>query len=208
MIQYLLFDLDNTLYSSRYGLEDAVGERIVAYLSSYLKLPPEEAVRQRREYLHIHGTTLEWLKAQKGFTDIEAYYRAIHPEGEADSLLPNPQLRAFLQSLPLPRAILTNSPREHADRVLKRLEIGDLFTHIFDIRWNQFTGKPAPEVFYRALDALGTKPETTLFIDDLPRYVTGYLDIGGKGILLDEDDRYPNYPSNRIRTLPELVDFL
>jgi putative hydrolase of the HAD superfamily len=208
MIQYLLFDLDNTLYSGRYGLEDNVGRRIVAYLASYLRVSPEEAVRQRRENIQIYGTTLEWLVAEKGLTDIEDYYRVIHPEGEADSLSPNPQLRNFLQTLSLPMAILTNSPREHADRVIERLAIGDLFTHIFDIRWNQLKGKPAPEVFYRVLDTLGTKPETTLFIDDMPRYVKGYLEIGGKGLLFDEEDAYPDYPHDRIRTLPELITFL
>lgn len=208
MIQYILFDLDNTLYSSHHGLENNVGRRIVEYLVSYLGLPPEEAIRQRRERLHVYGTTLEWLVAEKGLTDIEAYYAAIHPAGEADSLPPNPQLRSFLQTLPLPLAILTNSPREHADRILNKLSIPDLFTHIFDIRWNQCKGKPAPEVFYQALNTLGTTPETTLFIDDTPRYVQGYLGIGGKGLLLDEEDAYSDYPYNRIRTLLELTAFL
>jgi putative hydrolase of the HAD superfamily len=208
MIQYLLFDLDNTLYSSRYGLEYNVGRRIVEYVASYLDLPPEEVIRQRRERLQAYGTTLEWLVAEKGLTDIEAYYRATHPVGEADSLPWNPQLRSFLQTLPVPLAILTNSPREHADRILNKLAISDLFTHIFDMRWNQFKGKPAPEVFYRALNTLGTKPETTLFIDDTPRYVKGYLEIRGKGLLLDEEDAYPDYPYDRIRSLPELTAFL
>ncbi|MDR1955974.1 MAG: HAD-IA family hydrolase [Treponema sp.] len=207
-LQYILFDLDNTLYSARYGLELNVGRRIADYLAAYLGVSPEEAIRQRQERIHCYGTTLEWLMAEKGFTDVEAYYAAIHPAGEADALSPDPGLRRFLEGLPLPRGILTNSPREHADRILAQLGIPDLFTHIFDIRWSGFTGKPHREVFLRALDILGTTPETTLFIDDTPRCVTGYCALGGKGVLLDEADAYPGYPHPRIRTLQDIFSLI
>ncbi|MDR3170884.1 MAG: HAD-IA family hydrolase [Treponema sp.] len=209
MIQYLLFDLDNTLYSARYGLERNVDRRIIAYMASYLGLSLEEAAKQRREGIKFYGTTLEWLRNEKGLSDVEAYYAATHPEGEADTLPPNPMLRSFLESLPLPRAILTNSPREHVDRILNKLEIPeDLFTHIFDIRRNGFKGKPNAEVFYQVLAVLGTKPETTLFIDDYPPYMEGYLALGGKGLLLDEENAYPDYPHPRIRELWELTSYL
>ncbi|MDR2495463.1 MAG: HAD-IA family hydrolase [Spirochaetaceae bacterium] len=208
MIKYVLFDLDNTLYSARHGLEDSVGKRIVTFVSHYLNIPPEEAMRERKKWITRYSTTLEWLVAEKGLTDIEGYYKTIHPEGEADFLPPDPHLRSFLQSLPIPCAILTNSPREHADRVLRRLGVEDLFTRVFDIRWNRFKGKPAPEVFRRVLDALGTAPDTTLFVDDIPRFVEGYQDLGGKGALLDEHDAYPDFPHRRIRSLREITGLL
>ena len=208
MFKYVLFDLDNTLYSARHGLEDGVGRRIVAFVSNYLNLPPEEAMRERGQWITRYSTTLEWLMVEKGFTDIEGYYKTIHPEGEADFLPLDPALRPFLRSLPAPRAILTNSPKEHADRVLRRLGVTDLFTHVFDIRWNRFKGKPAPEVFLRVLQTLGATPETTLFIDDLPRFVDGYRALGGAGVLLDEHDAYPDYPPEcRIRKLTDAAGF-
>lgn len=208
MIRYILFDLDNTLYSAHYGLEDNVSRRIIEFLAMHCGFSLEEAKRQHRELLKVYSTTAEWLITEKGLTDIEPYYAAIHPAGEADSLPRNPQLRSFLASLHLPLAILTNSPKEHADRILDKLAISDLFTHVFDIRWNRFRGKPAPETFHRVLDVLGTAPETTLFIDDIPHCVEGYLALGGKGLLLDEPDAYPAYPHDRIRTLPELTGFI
>ncbi|MDR3343141.1 MAG: HAD-IA family hydrolase [Treponema sp.] len=208
MMQYILFDVDNTLYSTRYGLERNVRRRIVEYIATYLGISPEEAIRQRQEHMQWYGTTLEWLRAEKGLTDIDAYYAAIHPEGEADTLPPNPMLRNFLQSLPLPLAILTNSPKEHADRILQKIGITDRFTHLFDLRWNGFKGKPKAEVFYQVLAVLGTTPETTLFIDDTPPYVEGYRALGGKGLLIDEEDAYPTYPHPRIRRLQELTEYL
>jgi putative hydrolase of the HAD superfamily len=208
MIQQLLFDLDNTLYSARYGLEKNVGRRIVEYLAGYFGISPEEVVLRRRKRIALYGTTLEWLLAEEGFTDAEAYFAAIHPQDEADALKADPALRDFLEGLELPRAILTNSPMEHAVRVLDKLQIRDLFPRIFDIRWNGFKGKPQPESFYRTLDALKTTPENTLFIDDYPQYVAGYVAIGGKGLLLDEEDSHRDFPHQRIRELKELSAFL
>ncbi|GHV51119.1 hypothetical protein AGMMS49579_05850 [Spirochaetia bacterium] len=208
MIQYLLFDLDNVLYSARFGLEEKVTQRVMQYAADYLRLSTEETVILRKEGETRYGTTLEWLMAEKGFTDIEDYYRAGHPEDEADALPADPELRNFLEALPCPKAILTNSNREHVDRILGRLGLENIFTHIFDMRWNSFKGKPRPEVFQRALGALGTKPDNTLFIDDYPRHVNGYIAIGGRGVLLDEFDVHKNYPYPRIRKLEELVNFL
>lgn len=208
MISYLLFDLDNTLYSSSFGLEKAVGERIRRFTAQFLGITEEEAVQRRQARIAYFGTTLEWLMAEEGLTDVDAYYRAIHPEGEEANLYPDPRVRTFLEQIPLPKAILTNSPMEHAQRILKKLEMESLFTHIFDIRWNGLQGKPQPEVFFRVLKTLGKSPQEVLFIDDYPSYVKGYLDIGGKGLLLDEEDLHQDYPYPRIRSIFELTPYL
>jgi putative hydrolase of the HAD superfamily len=208
MIRYILFDLDNTLYSIKTGMEEDFQRRIIAFTARFLGLSPEEALIRRREGITRYGTTLEWLMGDRGFTAIDEYYAAVHPSGEEDIIPPDPELRLFLKSLGLPLAILTNSPREHTDRVLAKIGIADLFTRIFDMRWNGNQGKPLPIAFTRALDALGSSPDDTLFVDDAPRYVQGYLNLGGRGILRDELDRHPDYPHPKIRELRELTRYL
>jgi putative hydrolase of the HAD superfamily len=208
MIRYILFDLDNTLYSIKTGMEQNFQRRIIAFTSRLLGITPEEALAQRREGITRYGTTLEWLMGDKGFSAIDEYYAAIHPDGEESVIPPDPELRRFLEGLNIPMAILTNSPREHTDRVLAKIGIADLFTHIFDMRWNGNQGKPLPIAFTRALNALGAAVDNTLFIDDTPRYVQGYLNLGGKGILRDELDRHRDYPYPKIRELRELTAYL
>ena len=208
MYKYLLFDLDNTLYSCSYGLENDVSRRIKEFAAAFLGVTPDEAWRQRKEFAKQYGTCLEWLMTEKGFTDVEAYLAAAHPPGEADTLVPDPELRAFLESIPIPKAILTNSPREHADLILGKLELGDLFTHIFDIRQCAFMGKPQREVFDHALKVLGQRVEDVLFIDDYPIYVEGFIAMGGKALLLDERDVHGDYAMPRIRELKEIAQFL
>ncbi|MDR2618692.1 MAG: HAD-IA family hydrolase [Treponema sp.] len=208
MIKHILFDLDNTLYSRRYGLENGVSARIHDYITALMGVTAEEALEERKKRIDHYGTTLEWLMAEKGFTGIEHYYQAIYPENEADALRGEPGLRNFLKTLPCPLSILTNAPKEHADRVLKKLGIGDLFTELFDLRRLGFKGKPREEAFRMALETLKARPEEVLFIDDMPKYVSGYRAIGGRGILLDELDEYPAYGYEKIRDLQEISGFL
>jgi putative hydrolase of the HAD superfamily len=204
VIKHLIFDLDNTLYSSRYGLEDDVSFRIRKYVSALLGITPEEVREIRRANMRQYGTCLEWLMAEKGFTDIETYLDAVHPKDEADSLPRDDKLRALLAGIPIPKAILTNSPREHADLILDKLGVADLFTHIFEIRQCGFKGKPQKEVFDHALNSLKLGFHEVLFIDDNPHNIEVFIGYGGNGLLFDENDVHADCSLPRIRELEEI----
>jgi putative hydrolase of the HAD superfamily len=205
---YILLDLDSTLYSSRHGLEKIVNRRVNEFIAERLGLPLEEAWARRVEAIKQrgYGTTLEWLLAENQIADseVEDYLRYIHPENEADNLPPDPELGAFLASLGVPLAIMTNSPDFHAERVLARLGLGDIFTSIFDIRFHGLKGKPRPEAFRRVFAALGTTAEKCLFVDDARQYVEGYRKLGGTGVFFVENGEHPEFPAPRIRSLREL----
>ena len=208
MIKHILFDLDNTLYSINKGLEDFFINRLREYTSAWLGLPWEEWAPLWKEALKKYGTTLEWLSTEKGFTDTDDYFAVMHPECEADSLKADPELRQFLEGLPCPCSILTNSPDFHAERIIKKLEIEGTFQHLFDIKSNGLKGKPHASAYQAALDVIGLGPNEVLFVDDIPRYVNGYIVIGGKGLLLDENDSHQNYPHEKIKNLREITRFL
>jgi len=208
VIQHILFDLDNTLYSINRGIEDIFLRRLKEFTSSWLGIPWEECEPIWRAGLKTYGTTLEWLIEDKGFTAKDEYYAYIHPENEADSLKADPELRSFIESLPCRSSVLTNSPLFHAERIIKKLELEGVFQNVFAIEENGLKGKPHASFFYRALGCLGLQPGQALFIDDIPRYVEGYIAIGGKGLLLDERDRYTWYTHERIKSLKELSEFL
>ena len=208
MIRYVLFDLDNTLYPSATGLEDDTVRRIGEYTAKYLGVTKERALELRKDRIHLYGTTLEWLMAERGLIDVDAYYAYIHPDGEEENLKPDPAVRDFIKNLPVPASVLTNAPKEHADRVLKKLELEGLFESVYDIRWNNLKGKPAESAFRSVLKAVGTKPEETLFVDDLPTYLEGFLKIGGHGVLIDDFDRHAGSSYQRVKSIPELARFL
>jgi len=208
MIRFLLFDLDNTLYPSSNPMEEGIVRRMSEYTAAFLKMSVEEARELRLKEMPRYGTTLEWLMAEYGFDDPEAYYASVHPEGEEECIDPDPELGDFLRSLPYPKAVFTNSTTEHAVRVLRKLGFPDVFERIFDIRFNHLQGKPHPAAGLRVCSALGVNPSQTVFIDDVPRYVRGFQECGGHGVLVDDRNRHPDVAGIRISSLFELKRLL
>jgi putative hydrolase of the HAD superfamily len=204
MLRLALFDLDDTLYHHSLGMGDEIVRRMNEYVARYLGISPDEAFALRRKEAVRYGTTLEWLRAEKGFSDVEAYFAAVHPEGEEHLIREDPELARVLDALELPKAVLTNSPSEHARRVLAKLGVADRFEAIYDIRFNGLRGKPWPEAYRRSCAAMGAAVEETVFVDDLPKYVRGFLDLGGRAFLIDESGRFPGEELPRITSLSQL----
>ena len=189
-ISHLLFDLDNTLYPSSSQMDAGITRRMLECVAEYFKCDFETAVELRKKNIIHFSTTLEWLRAE-GFTDIEAFFAHVHPENEADELQHQQGLRDFLISLDYPKSILTNAPMEHAQRVLQKLGISDLFDNITDIRDAKLLGKPYPNSYCAAFEKSGTNLENTLFFDDMQKYTDGWTAMGGTAILIGDKNGRP-----------------
>lgn len=208
MIRYILFDLDNTLYPESSAMGTNFENSINSYVARFLGVTEEEAKRLRHERAREYGTTLQWLRQVHGFDQVDDYMQAVHPVEMSDFLDKNPNLISIIRALPMKKSILTNSPREHAERVLAYLEIASEFEHLFDLRYNNFVGKPAPEVYERILSTIGHTPEETLFIDDVPGYLEPFRAMGGHALLIDELGRHPKTDYPVIQRIEELPGFL
>lgn len=200
MIAHLLFDLDNTLYPASSGFERRTVDLMIRFAAEHIGASIPRTMALREDGFKKYGTTLEWLRQEYGPVDVEAYYSRVHPAGEEAALSPDPLLREILSADPLPKSIFTNSPREHADRVLRRLGIDDLFQAIYDIRFFGLRGKPAPEAYEKVLDRLRLGPESVAFFDDSPRAVRAFHAMGGAAFLVDEAGEHagaglPSLPS-------------
>jgi len=211
MVRFLLFDLDNTLYPSSSGLDREIDRRMTIFVADYLGLSPEEARLKRKSEAIPFGTTLTWLREAHGFRDEDRYLDAVHPVEVGAYIAYDPELPAMLDRIDLPKLVLTNSPIEHAERVLARLQIADRFGGIIDIRYNRFCGKPHREAYDNGLKAVGaSSAEEVLFIDDLPRYVLPFREIGGQGLLVDETGKHDRLDHGlpAIKKITELETFL
>jgi putative hydrolase of the HAD superfamily len=183
---YLLCDLDETLYPSSCGLMQAVSARMSAFVADFLGVGPEQAAQIRSRLRMIHGTTLTGLMREYGLQVAERYLAYTHDVPVADFLDEDPSLSAALGSICLPKAVLTNSPLEHAERVLDRLGIRDRFERVFDLRFNGFTGKPDPAVYTRALGQLGRRASEVLLVDNHLDYLAPFRAMGGQVLLIEE----------------------
>ncbi len=191
-IKNLLLDMDNTLYPESSLIDRNMTQRIISCVSNFLNVSLEQAAEERQDGLTRVGTTLEWLMTEKGLVDTKSYFEFLHPECEKDEVDFDPKLRPFLQSLSekYHLTVLTNAPKIHADCILNHLQVYDLFDGVYDLEDNNFLGKPHKEAYFKAIEEKGFTIEETLFFDDHPKYIKGYSDIGGKGILIDQSDRY------------------
>jgi putative hydrolase of the HAD superfamily len=183
-IAYLLLDLDKTIYPADSRLVGAIDDLMTGYVAQRMGVAKESAARMRRESFAKHGSTIRWLMEEQGLEDPEAFLRATHPPDVTPYLEPDPAVRRALDSIPLPKSILTNSTSEHVERVLGFYGVRDLFERVFDIRFNRYRGKPAPEAYRSVMTALGIDPSSTLFADDYPAYLYPFREMGGRVLLV------------------------
>jgi len=106
-------------------------------------------------------------------------------------LAADPQLRAMLQSIPLPLYVFTNADEAHAETCLRLLGVRDLFKGVIHYETMQRVAmerglpasrvlcKPAVDAFAAALAlAGGAAAEHTLFLDDSARNCGGAAAAG------------------------------
>ena len=184
-IRYILFDVDDTLYPRSSGLLRMIDARIEDYLRARFPLGDEELTEMRRGYWQKYGTTLRGLLLEAK-ADPDDYLEFIHDVPIEERVPPNPELDRLLARIPAAKAILTNSSREHAQRVLRALGIQRHFHRIFDIRIVDFVGKPDPRVYQHVLEALGVQGPDCLFIDDSPRNILAAAQMGIRTILVGD----------------------
>ena len=208
MIDYILFDMDNTLYPESSGLGPEMRNRMNRFAADLLGISTERAQELRRENLTTYGTTLRWLQQCHGFTDTERFMNEVHPKDIGSFIAYNPELVHILKNLPVGISILTNSPPEHARRILNELNIRDFFEYVFDITYNDYNGKPYMSCFEKVLETIGMTARQVLFVDDVPGYLVPFREMGGHILLIDESGRHEELRLPSIRSVLDLPSYL
>lgn len=128
----VIFDLDGTLYSFRdsNGLGKEYFDRIVRYTQNFLNIPEEEAIALSDGYYRQYGLTIRGLLLHHKNVDPQDYTHYVHDVDLEKMMVKHSETKATLQKLLSAGAdmwVLTNSYKQHADRVLKHLDLHDLF---------------------------------------------------------------------------------
>jgi len=183
-IDYILFDLDDTLYTNTTGLFIEVGDRIEAWVARVLNLSLDDAKVLRREYYLAYGTTMAGLLHHHPEVDIEDYLDYVHHIDVGRYLEPEPDLNAMLAGLPTCKAIFTNAIADWGERVLSRLGVREHFTHIVDVRATHYRGKPAAQAYQVALDVLESRGDACVLLDDQVRNLQQGAAFGMQTVLV------------------------
>lgn len=185
-LEFVLFDLDDTIYPKETPIMSAIGERIKVFLMDILNLTYEEATDKRAYYNYRYGTVLRGL-LQEETVDVEIYLEFVHDIPVADFLIPNPPLGQALARLSLKKYIFTNSYRKHAENVMNALGVAEYFDGIFDIQTVNYVSKPAKHSYTTVLHLLDTTPEKCIYIDDKTVNLKEPNLMGMKTILVDAE---------------------
>lgn len=181
-VEVWLFDLDNTLYPPEVEIMALVEARMTDFVAREAGLPREEARALQKAYYLEHGTTLAGLMSRHG-VEPEAFLTEVH-DISLDALHPDPALRAGLERLPGRRLVFTNGDAGHAERVLDRLGVNDLFEDTFHIASADYIPKPDPRTFDLMLARHGVNPRATCFFEDLARNLAPAAALGMTTVLV------------------------
>lgn len=193
----IIFDLDDTLYSSKTGLGEAVKRNIDAFLVEKLGLDISKASTMRIDLFKSYGSSLAGLRALGYDISADDYHSVVHGRLPYEVIKPDSQLKNLLLSINQRKIIFTNSDRIHAFKVLDRLGIRECFQQIIcfetmnpnlshTIRPDEFPVvlKPSQEAIRIALEVSGVDPRRTLFLDDSPRNVAVGKSMGLRTVLV------------------------
>ncbi len=166
-VETWVFDLDNTLYPHHLNLWQQVDERIRDYIVGFLKVTRDEAFRMQKDYYRRYGTTLRGLMEEHGLQP-DQFLEIVH-QIDRSPVKPNPALGAAVAELPGRKFVLTNGTRDHAEDVMRRLEIEQHFDDVFDIKAADLEPKPRPLVYERFVARHGVDPARAAIFEDLAR---------------------------------------
>ena len=185
-IRAMLFDLDNTLYPASSGLMQHLDRRIGEYVQQRLGMSEHEAHEVRRHYYAAYGTTLRGLQQNHQHVETDEYLRFVHDIAVEQYLTASAELDAALADLAVTKVIFTNSPREHAERVLQTMGVAHHFERIFDLRYFNFVAKPDPACYQHILDELAVAGEEALLLEDTASNLDPAKALGMTTILISE----------------------
>lgn len=181
--QYILFDLDDTLYPTESGLMKAIGERIQAYMIHNVGIPADDVSMRRRTYYQKYGTSLRGLMEDFNIDPYD-FLHFVHNINPADFFGASPPLDRMLHQLPLKKIIFTNADNAHSERVLNTLRVRPHFDMIIDAHTVGYKTKPDPRAYRRALQLLGVPGSSCIMVDDRPRNLIPAKDLRMTTILV------------------------
>lgn len=163
-----LFDFDGTLVDSMPTYERSVvsilEEHGIAYPADLVKtITPLGVIETARYYIGLGlDMTVEQIVAWMKKTFMDAYLYRIPAKPYVAEVLK--QLKDRGDDL----YVLTASPHMSLDPCLKRLELYDLFTHVWSCD-DFHTSKSDPELYRKVSEVIGRPVAKILFLDDNPQ---------------------------------------
>jgi putative hydrolase of the HAD superfamily len=204
-MQTFFFDLDNTLYPHTARVTEALEEKMNAYVAEIAQLDTLDAAKMRQGYFERYGTTLRGLQLHHA-VNTEVYLARVH-DIQIEALVTRNQLLCdLMQPILNQSTVFTNSPREHAIRVLTALGFQDQQWSIVDIRATDFQPKPQLAAYEAALRAAHAEPASSVLFEDTLVNLKTAKAIGMQTVYIHPDPTSITVPSYVDYVYADIVD--
>jgi putative hydrolase of the HAD superfamily len=166
-----LFDLDDTLYGVATGLGDRIRVQGDAFIARLLNLPGDMADAEWAQRVDQakagHISTLDAVRAldpNDGAAD--RFYDFRYTDLDYGGLAPAAALAGALSALSGRRIVFTNARADHAQTVLDRLALANLFEAVHDIYDGALVHKPDARTYDTIIARFDLDPVRTVMVED------------------------------------------
>ena len=201
-MKYLLLDLDGVCYGSHngYPLEKVFGlvsKRMTLFIQEKLGLDEKKAKELQTNYFYKYNTSLNGLMLHHNVIGDE-FLKYVH-DSDISFMKEDKIMRNELENLNMEKFIFTNGSAEHAQNILTRLGIYDLFgkEKVFDIKDAGYVPKPEAQTFDLMVKKFGIKPKETIYIEDIAKNLSIGFERGCTTVWLINDEHFGKIDSDK-----------
>ena len=201
-MKYLLLDLDGVCYGSHngYPLEKVFGlvsKRMTLFIQEKLGLDEKKAKELQTNYFYKYNTSLNGLMLHHNVIGDE-FLKYVH-DIDISFMKEDKIMRNELENLDMEKYIFTNGSAEHAQNILTRLGIYDLFgkEKVFDIKDAGYVPKPEAQTFDLMVKKFGIEPKETIYIEDIAKNLSIGFEKGCTTVWLINDEHFGKIDSDK-----------
>ncbi len=201
-MKYLLLDLDGVCYGSHngYPLEKVFGlvsKRMTLFIQEKLGLDEKKAKELQTNYFYKYNTSLNGLMLHHNVIGDE-FLKYVH-DIDISFMKKDKIMRNELENLDMEKFIFTNGSAEHAQNILTRLGVYDLFgkEKVFDIKDAGYVPKPEAQTFDLMVKKFGIKPKETIYIEDIAKNLSIGFERGCTTVWLINDEHFGKIDSDK-----------
>lgn len=201
-MKYLLLDLDGVCYGSHngYPLEKVFGlvsKRMTLFIQEKLGLDEKKAKELQTNYFYKYNTSLNGLMLHHNVIGDE-FLKYVH-DIDISFMKEDKIMRNELEKLDMEKFIFTNGSADHAQNILTRLGIYDLFgkEKVFDIKDAGYVPKPEAQTFDLMVKKFGINPKETIYIEDIAKNLSIGFERGCTTVWLINDEHFGKIDSDK-----------
>lgn len=205
--QFLLLDVDNTLYAPSCGVIERVDALINRYLIERIGIGAAEVDAVRHRLWTDYGTTLHGLIHRRGI-DPDDYLRFVHAVDLDGVLARDPDLEAMLARIPLLKVAVTNGSAAHARGVLERLGVRTLFFRVYGLERLAYVPKPYVQAYHTVLADLHARGRDCILVEDRAVNLRAARQLGMRTVYVADGEPAPADADATIGSILELEQTL